>query len=311
MSLLPDHAEAKRTISGTVTCKATGQLLRGVRVRAWDSDAGSDQLMGEAITDGFGRYKITYEDKRWDYRSPGLTTWRPDIYVVVSSNIRGEWVTGKRSQEYGNHRLSEDLRVDLNANFPKIFGRIWRWAEGKGKAPVAGIYIEALDAEVNPFGSGRNRTEFMGYTYTDEDGWYVIHYSNKRWDGNNPGTSWRPDIFIRTVSCRESVKQSNQRLADPLRLNLEEFCSGSLEFCSGSTLPPGGPYYDMRGDLVESGCRVGHRGSMPGDPFPKPANPFPDDPCGAPSDAAMQAALAPMTVAAVLVPVIWLVLFYP
>ena len=43
----------------------------------------NDDLMGAAFTDANGHYAISYRGGDWDTALPGLTSWRPDIYVTV------------------------------------------------------------------------------------------------------------------------------------------------------------------------------------------------------------------------------------
>jgi len=71
---LTDH-----TIYGYVINSLTGEGWPGFQLKAYDSDIGADDYMGQAFTDHNGYYEIHYAKKRWD---PNFgSSRRPDIYV--------------------------------------------------------------------------------------------------------------------------------------------------------------------------------------------------------------------------------------
>jgi len=103
-----------RIVRGAVA-DTSGAKVPGLRIRAWDEDSpdGDDQ-MGAAFTDGNGVYSISYHGGDWDTAVPGLTTWRPDIYVTVERpNGAGGFTRVARSRTYSNHRMSKDLTIDF------------------------------------------------------------------------------------------------------------------------------------------------------------------------------------------------------
>ncbi len=128
--LLPIVCSARRTIRGRITDK-NGNPVQNARVRAYDNDwPDSDDLMGTAYTDGNGNYTIHYEGGHWDPAPHSITIWRPDIFIKVAVRVSGrcddgEWNAGANwerigeSREYPNHRLSQDLTINLQArNYP-------------------------------------------------------------------------------------------------------------------------------------------------------------------------------------------------
>ena len=75
------------TICGTVALCDTGQRVGGVRVKAFDRDWLQDDALGEAITDGTGRFRIDYSAA--DFR-PGTFIdvelfGGPDLYFQVET----------------------------------------------------------------------------------------------------------------------------------------------------------------------------------------------------------------------------------
>lgn len=126
------------TVSGVVTRRTIyghvrdqyGRGVASVRVTAFDSDPGTDDLMGRVYTDRNGYYEIHYRGGHWDPCPHRWTCWRPDIYVTVSArdwkvqgdrydgkplcrNVTYGWNRVRRSRGYGNWRLRNSLRVNL------------------------------------------------------------------------------------------------------------------------------------------------------------------------------------------------------
>lgn len=106
-----------RKIYGTLKDQ-TRRPLRGLRVQAWDNDEpDGDDIMGQAVTDTAGKYEISYRAGHWDVAPHWYTKWRPDIYIKAHiRNSSGNWVQVEQSRVYKDHRLSENLRVNLKIN---------------------------------------------------------------------------------------------------------------------------------------------------------------------------------------------------
>ena len=110
-----------RTIYGKVADQ-NGAPLQGLRVQAWDDDwPDGNDFMGEAITDGNGNYSISYEGGHWDPAPHQITTWRPDIFIAVQdSTTSGEWAHLAKSQTYENHKMADDLRIDIQVTYNPV-----------------------------------------------------------------------------------------------------------------------------------------------------------------------------------------------
>lgn len=109
--VMPDRALKK--IANRGDWKAWGQVLNslkagipGLKVQLFDKDLTFDDLLGEAKTDGSGKFAIFYEEK--DYKE--LTEQRPDLYIIVR-NKKGKQLYSSKSQiRYG---AGKDEKFDV------------------------------------------------------------------------------------------------------------------------------------------------------------------------------------------------------
>ena len=114
------HQRRKPTMTnmifGKITDRNSGQPLKGLRVQAWDEDwPDGDDFMGKDFTDASGNFNISYHEGFWDQSIPGFSNWRPDIYITIEiKNAAGNWVHLGKSQVFKDHRLEDDLRIDVN-----------------------------------------------------------------------------------------------------------------------------------------------------------------------------------------------------
>lgn len=68
-------------ITGRVYEKESGCPLVGLQIRAYDKDLFMDNLLGAAVTDAHGKFKIEY-----DYQKTSeLFADNPDIYIAIFS----------------------------------------------------------------------------------------------------------------------------------------------------------------------------------------------------------------------------------
>lgn len=106
----------ERKIYGRITnTNNGGSPVSGLKVEAWDDDwPEGDDFMGKDITDANGEFSIRYNEGYWDPSIPGLSSWLPDIFVTADiKNSNDKWVRLGKSQVYKNHRLDQDLRIDI------------------------------------------------------------------------------------------------------------------------------------------------------------------------------------------------------
>lgn len=224
-----------RKIDGRVLNQSDGSPVAGARVQAWDADSpDSDDYMGMCISGSDGRYKIDYtrENAHWDPAPHNVHTWRPDIYLTVDiADASGQWIRVKRTAEHTNHKLRNDLHIDIHVNPPPRYARTvygyvtWR---DTGRAIVS-ARVTAYDQDTvvlgqesqheipgqpGPPGSDNSytvqeRLAPMGSASTDINGYYEIHYAGGRWDFALPGSTWwRPDILIKVVVAGHEQRSS-------------------------------------------------------------------------------------------------------
>lgn len=109
-------------IFGTIKDTKTDQGVKGLRVEAWDDDyPDRDDFMGFARTRVKGDYTISYSRRDWD---PSISHWPttslPDIYIsVFTRNATGQWVKLAKSRVYSDHKLENDLQIDLDVEIKK------------------------------------------------------------------------------------------------------------------------------------------------------------------------------------------------
>ena len=217
-----------RTIKGTIASSIDGNPLANALVKAFDSDVDGDDVMGEDRTDSNGRYSIGYRGGDWDPSpSSNVTIWRPDIYVkVFLPNNMGQLVQVKKSRTYDDHRLRNDLTIDLTVTPPlptarTIHGLITDQTTGK---PLPGALIRAFDRD--PGGD-----QLMGEATSDSSGRYQIAYAGGHWDASpsHDLTVWRPDIYLQVfvknvagqyIQVKQTQEYSNQRLRESLQVDI-------------------------------------------------------------------------------------------
>lgn len=177
-------------VFGTITNRSDGRPVSGVNVSAYDSDSLSrDDLLGVAVTNSLGEYRIEYARKHWDPAPHASGLWRPDIYIRVSKD--GYIIDDPKSSTHSNHRLREDLQIDKQISiYPETL-----MIEGT-------ILYEEADANVNNNDSigykpvrycsvtlSRQRSDEKYHRVTDFDG--IFRFVIRR----SPGATYK--IVIR------------------------------------------------------------------------------------------------------------------
>lgn len=192
-----------------------------LRVVAWDADVDEDDHMGTALVADDGSYSIEYAGGDWDWAPlHPITTWRPDIYVVVEwlDPSSAMWRCVGKSRVYSNQRIREDREIDLAVTLPHTNAcTAYGWVINKQGKPLQGYTVTAWDedpgavrrAETAPDGpppipGELGKAGFLGSAVTDGDGGYRIQYAVNPWEAaprwivrGGLGAWWRPDIFIR------------------------------------------------------------------------------------------------------------------
>jgi endonuclease/exonuclease/phosphatase family metal-dependent hydrolase len=189
----PSPALANRMIQGRITTMS-GQPAAGMMVIAWDEDdvlGGNHDRMGDATTDAWGYYSIgPYEGKHWDGAPHFITSWRPDIFIMVYAWIGSRWIPVKKSRTYEDHKMADDLTIDL-----QLTG-IWGIIRDTDGRPIDGAWVKAFDQDDLIPGLD-DEHDYLNQARTNASGRFEMLYEGKDWDTRVPGsTSWRPDIFL-------------------------------------------------------------------------------------------------------------------
>lgn len=102
-----------------------GRPIGNAKIEAWDSDwPDEDDRMGVVYTEADGSYELQYGGGHWDPAPHNITTWRPDIYVTASlQNNNGEWVKSAKSKIYEDHKLAQDLKIDLTIPISQVIAK--------------------------------------------------------------------------------------------------------------------------------------------------------------------------------------------
>lgn len=148
------------TVFGQIT-RADGTPAAGVTVRAHDQDVANATLLGEAVTDGGGRYAIGFAES--DFRRSPAERGGPDLFVQV---LAADGSLLGRSAVQGNAPAA--CRIDLQVG-PGQF-RVWGRVVQADGAAAAGLTVTALDRDLR-------QAQTLGTTTTDLIGRYEILYT--------------------------------------------------------------------------------------------------------------------------------------
>ena len=114
IAFIAEPADASRTVLGKIT-DASNRPVRGLLVKAWDSDSTSDNdFMGQAYTDSNGNYRIPYSSGHWDPAPHRIVKWRPDIFIKVLVYADGHWIKTRQSGVTSNHPHRNNLTINLS-----------------------------------------------------------------------------------------------------------------------------------------------------------------------------------------------------
>lgn len=191
-------------IFGRILDEVTGLPVSGAYIQAWDSDTfNEDDFMGSAFSNADGRYCIDYRNKEWDEKIPGLTTFRPDIYLFIQRpNIFNQLINAKTTSVKSNWKMSNDLEWNTsipNRDYSRTVRGTIQW-KPPHLTPAVGVEVRAYECDQDDGSGALNIPIKMGEAITDDNGWYVIGYdaSILTADADSPlnNTSWRPDIAI-------------------------------------------------------------------------------------------------------------------
>jgi protocatechuate 3,4-dioxygenase beta subunit len=163
---------------------AEGRPVSGARVRVFDEDYISDDLVGKARTDDYGYFEVVYEEEKFS----DLGEVAPDLYLRImdrEGNLLYE--TSQEETRYEANRI-EYFYIVLGAGLPAppwvVGGRVVN-TEGR---PVSGVHVQVLDDD--PLWD-----DLVGRTWTDDYGYFEVVYDDQDF-AKLLGLERRPDLYV-------------------------------------------------------------------------------------------------------------------
>lgn len=169
---------ANTSVTGIIL-DGTGQPWIGLNVDAYDNDAlGFRDKLGSAITDGTGRFRITYPSSKY-----GPIERQPDIQIEVWNSNRT--VFTYKTREFPDIKDDEldvgTIQIGSSEN-TSLSGRVI----DENNQGIAGLVIMGYDADDSP-------DKILGRTITDEQGRYGMAYSPTIYGWRRDPT---PDLMV-------------------------------------------------------------------------------------------------------------------
>jgi hypothetical protein len=180
---MPSKDNSGYTLTGRIT-NLQNQPLEGLIVRAFDSDPITpDDPLGEATTDGEGRYSIPFSGD-----ALGLEFRGPDVFIRV---YRDDRLLGQ-SPTYRDQKrqITINLAVDQAASSPEPARTVQGIVRDKWGNVLPSVPIMAYDQDLRA-------EQPLGQTRTDGRGAYSISYNARQFGNREKGEA---DLVIKAFS---------------------------------------------------------------------------------------------------------------
>jgi len=190
-------------VNGYIKRTDTGQGVEGLNVKAWDADAGlnlADNL-GSDVTDANGYYEIDYtKDKMgWEWGSADIVI---EVFDKWDDSIHNSGVV---KQDAPASFTVPDILItpELLGDFT-VKGRVLRTDTSEG---IEGLRIAAHDQDI-PL------REKLGEDTTNENGYYQIDFTKRKFHGVFGEPGGRPDIVIEVFNYKDDEVYESQIFQD-------------------------------------------------------------------------------------------------
>ncbi|HKP11145.1 MAG TPA: carboxypeptidase-like regulatory domain-containing protein, partial [Blastocatellia bacterium] len=190
-------------IQGRIIDRATGRGVAGLRVEAWDKDLICDDLVGSAVTDARGAFRVEFDES---YFEESFLDRRPELFFKVFQDgvcIRSTEDSVLWNAETGTTEISIEVELARPQPTPtprpsalespslEVRGTV-RLSDG---SPAEKVTVSAFDRDLRS-------EQLLGQTETDETGFYRVRYSA---DQTLRGEKGSADLVIKATASDGSL----------------------------------------------------------------------------------------------------------
>jgi hypothetical protein len=169
----------------------------GLRVEAWDKDLLVDDLVGSAITDDQGAFRIEFDQTHFQEL---FLDREPDLFFKVyqaetllkSTEDAVLWNVKNRETEI---KIEVDVEIPSKPKRKSKSMKVLGHVRGADSKPIKGIRVQALDKDLRS-------EELLGEAKTSRQGAYGISYTAEQYRRAEKGGA---DLIIRALDAQGSV----------------------------------------------------------------------------------------------------------
>jgi hypothetical protein len=191
--------EKNFTISGRVIDRTTHKPVAGVRVEAWDKDLIHNDLVGSAVSDAEGAFRIDFDES---YFKELFFDREPDLFFRVFADTQVLYST-EDSAVWKPADGQKDLLIAVQPDGTESFEvqGVVQFADG---TRASSLRVAAFDRDLRS-------EQTLGSARTAEDGAYKIEYSSGQFQSVEAGSA---DLLVKVF-----VKGDDSFVAAPVVFN--------------------------------------------------------------------------------------------
>ncbi|HEU5138114.1 MAG TPA: neuraminidase-like domain-containing protein [Steroidobacteraceae bacterium] len=187
-----EHQEHFLEVSGMVY-EQVGRRLANVEVRVFDRDVQRETLLGRAVTDEAGLYRIVYAESL--YRKTPAERGGPEL---IARAFDAQGLLLGESSLLADAGAAAQLDVVVSESFMLVSGTV----RDDAGAPASGLTVRAFDRDLR-------HEQLLGSAVTDARGFYQVPYTAKQFRRAEKGHA---DLLVRVVATNDSVLASSDTL---------------------------------------------------------------------------------------------------